>query len=972
MSPERSFFDGLAEIREILETHASEPTALSELHHLLKDPDLRREFFGGLTGSNWILPLRDEGYFGTPPEPTEAAGGGFQHPRWPEGQYLVRMAPEAPDEVVAVFNEVPTTNLSVVGNILDAALAMPPASAKRLLPQIANAAETGTLWIHFKDASDLCVRLCEGDETMAGLELADTLFAPRPGEAEDTLSRRDAYWYKDGLKKIVPALVSIRPLEAVAATCRWLERVIDTKESADRDSGDDGSYWWRPAVEEHEQNHDSDVAGVLVGSARQAAEETIQRDKTLFGEVMAILSAPPYVIFKRIHIHLVGEFAELAPETACQLMMSRELFGDFRYKHEYAVLVGTRLGLLSEAQRDEWFSWVAAGPDMADYDDYFRSANGRDPTEDEREARRDYWRFKKLHCVLQHLDEDQRVFYDAMLATHGEPELADLNSRVSGGWVGSESPLSLEELSALSFAIAVQRVVAWKPTGDSFRGPSLEGLASVFGEYVGGSPTTFSGEARKLEGAPPIYVRTFLSQMTAAVKADQEVDVDEVLTLCEWVVHRPLDQIDKQSGTEISVDRSWQWTRDEISRFVVAVCQAQVQKQSGPAWEMLRGRMWGIIENLSSDSDQSNLLSDPAEVDPLTHDHLTEAINSPRGRALEAALEYARWVANSLSEPGDTRSVVAGGFDVMPEVRDLLDRTISAKSRSAAAHAIIGSRLGLLYWIDEGWLASHAKQLFFLKGIERDPPIVEGWAAWNAFLVWVRPHVAFYRMFRDEYAYAVRRSATAETREPSPQNPVARLGEHLMVLYGRGELPLDVESGLLRLFLSEARPQYRQHAMTFIGRVLETEKDLPNSFVDRYRALWEEYWRVAGQLDASGEPDALPFGHWLASGRFDPAWGIAQLEAFVETQPLPQPDGLVLKYLASVAPVNPLSAVAILDAMAAADQEGWRLGMRLDSVRTVLDTGLRGGGQARERARAVIDLLGRRGFTDIGTLLDAS
>src|SRR5690606_34996365 len=132
--------------------------------------------------------------------------------------------------------------LSVVGNMLDAALAMPPARAKNLLPQIASAAAIGTLWIHFKDASDLCLRLCEGDETAAAVELADILFAPRANEGERALSGRDIYWYKHGLQKVVPSLVRSRPLEGVSAACRWLERAVETKGSADRGSGEDGSY----------------------------------------------------------------------------------------------------------------------------------------------------------------------------------------------------------------------------------------------------------------------------------------------------------------------------------------------------------------------------------------------------------------------------------------------------------------------------------------------------------------------------------------------------------------------------------------------------------------------------------------------------------------------------------------------------------------------------------------------------------
>src|SRR5271166_4081088 len=55
-------------------------------------------FFGKLTSPDWIAPLQRKGRFSHPPE-TVVGDNYIQFPPWPEGDYLVRMAPLAPQAV---------------------------------------------------------------------------------------------------------------------------------------------------------------------------------------------------------------------------------------------------------------------------------------------------------------------------------------------------------------------------------------------------------------------------------------------------------------------------------------------------------------------------------------------------------------------------------------------------------------------------------------------------------------------------------------------------------------------------------------------------------------------------------------------------------------------------------------------------------------------------------------------------------
>ena len=939
----------------------------------MRSPEFAAYFLSRLENPNWVTALAQEGVFSSAPPPVRLEENRIAFPHWPASKYLARMAKHVAREVAEILAHVKTENASVVGDILDAALAMPAADAALLVPTIGEAARAGTLWIHFKDASDLCVELAKGGEVGAALTLASILFSPRKGEREEQVSRRDLYWYKEGLSKVVPVLSGLASREFLQAMCGWLNALVGAKEHVKPSSGDDYSYWWRPAVEEHEQNHDYELTGVLVGFLRQGLEHVTRVGALSLHESLAVVSGYPYLIFKRIAIHLINEFAEQDPQRARETMMDRALFDDFRYKHEYAMLVGRRLGLLTAKEREQWFEWIEGGPDMSGLDTRTREELGRDATDEERANRKRYWRFEKLHCVRTHLEGERRAFHDEMLAAHGQPDLADLNSRTSTSWGGGGSPISVDELSGMTFEQAVKRVSSWAPSHVGFSGPDFEGLASAFGAYVGTNPTTFSAEASVLVGQPAPYVRKFISQMTEAIKAGREIDVPAVLGLCQWVLGRPPEERTSPSeGPGGLLDADWQWTRDEISRFTQAVLQAKSDGSPRYPLESLREPIWRVVDALSRDPAKSNIVHDTSKDDPRVHDYLTLGINSPRGKAVEAALDYARWVANHAKTKDGEHEIVPGGFGAMPEVQALLEWQVADANRSVEVLALIGSQLGLIYWIDRNWLAATAPGLFHLEGIEESPAKAHGWAAWNAFLVWVRPHVEFYKLFRDQYSFAVVQSGRADLGEPSHERPMDHLGEHLMVLYGRGELGLDDDGGLLRRFLAEARPDIRRHAIGFVGQILERESDLPQEFVDRYQSLWEVYWAGLGKADAEGDPGAWLFGLWFSSGRFSPQWAIARLHEFNELAPLPEPDHEVVSELARVASADMPKVLHVLERMVLADQEGWRVHAWLDSARSILEQAMKSGGESRKEAERLINQLGRRGHIELGNLLGAA
>src|SRR5207245_2849293 len=230
-----------------------------------------------------------------------------------------------------------------------------------------------------------------------------------------------------------------------------------------------------------------------------------------------------------------------------------------------------------------------------------------------------------------------------MLAQYGEPELADLHVRTSIGWPADESPMTVEHLATMTFEQALDAVSAWRPEKSRFMGPSITSLGSTFEQFIATNPEEFSNKAGKLVGRPAIFVRGFINKMAEALNAGHLIDVQSVLELCAWVVQRPVgERTTFRQEDEPLADQNWQWTRDEISRFVESVCKAESGGMPKYPLDGLRERVWQLIAALCRDSAESYIVHDATQYDPRVHDYIGIAINSPRGKAVEAALEYAR------------------------------------------------------------------------------------------------------------------------------------------------------------------------------------------------------------------------------------------------------------------------------------------------------------------------------------------
>jgi len=917
----------------------------------MRSPEFAAYFLSRLENPKWIAPLAENGLFASPPPAVRTEEGGVGYPHWPASKYLARMAAETPVEVAEIFAGIRTDNAMVIGDMVDAAVAMPANVAALLVPAVCRAAAEGTLWWnHFKEAGDLCVRLAEGGEAGAAMQLAEALFTPTFKEGEDELSRLDEHWYKEGLSRVVPALATARARVFVPKVCEWLLAAVEAKGYVDSESGRDGSYTWRPAIEKHGQNHDYDFAGVMVGFVREGLELAIQGQHLSLPEGLGFVERYPYLVFARIKLHLIRVFAEQAPDLARQCMLNHEYFSDVLFRHEYALLLRDRFGMLTPDEQQVILGWINDGPDRSETREMLEERLGDRFTEDKVDKYVQAWQRDRLSWFSESLPPEWQERYGQLVEAVGPPDHADFPFWMDSGlqWGGEKPPKDATELSAMSTDDLVAYLRSWRPDPSQHMGPTLRDQATAFETTVEKDLQRFVTEAVAFADLHPTYVSRFLSKYMIAIQNDAEVPFEPLVDLCLVVVQKPVQLPKEQQvgGDPFDADPSWEYAKNTVADLIRQMCD-----HNAPF--TLREKLWACLAPLEEAPDRSHLVGEPAE-DMRTLVWLDHACNNPRAELIHAVIRYAAWVKKcTMAASGVKDSEV--GMDAVPEARDLLERHIRADcGESPAVHSEFGTHFTALCWVDESWAIDHASDIFPLAG----PHSAYGWAAWNSYLVASRTYDRIFRGIRNVYTQAISQLTPDLAKGDSRFNPLDRLANHLMLLCGRGVLNI-AEDEILKDFFRKIAPSVMAHAIRFVGRSLVDAEDLPDEITPRFVSLWEWLWSDFRAEHADSPPEHFAnFGWWLYCGKFDPNWCLDRLLEVSAIAPMVEPEHKVVEVLASLAASRPLAVVTIADRMVRADKEGWRLHGWRESLLALLKAVLAGqNAEAKAEARNLIDHL---------------
>lgn len=931
-------------------------------------------FFSKLESPEWIQPLVAKGFFREPPPPRKH-GDRLHYPAWPESGYLARMAPVAPDCVAEVIRQIPDTdNINVHRDLARAVIHLPVNAMERWVGKEAR-------WILAQRQIQLPLGRALGAvvERLAGLgrmraaiELARPLLAirrvvdsdhpgfvgafPQPGgsgvetsgsehadEEDPEVSEQAAsvvaglssriggvmrrYEYRQFVERHLPGLVSRGGISVFEMLCDLLEDAIESDKLARYDGG-----LGRPAIEPHGQNYRDDVSDALIDAIRDTSEKLVE-DGMPLEAVVESLSTRESPMFRRLILHLAAEKHNRNPELAAELVVCEEHFLDERLLHEYSRLLSLVYPVLDPDRSDRVMEWISAGPPLHDFFD-------RD--DEERRKSKIYWQRRRLAWIHPHLDERWKEEYAEIVDEIGEPENPDFRSYATT-WMGPTSPISAEELGSLSVEEIARYVRSWQPSGDP-RSPEPEGLARTLEAVVADSPAEFLQVHRAFLEGPVRYVSAVLRGLFQAVRDDVAIDWPTTIDLMSSLAVRQSDDSDCGSARQDCIRLLDEGLRSDLIDI------------------RLRKAVWSIIDTIADDTDP-----DPEADSKFASNLASRSINTVRGNALHAVVTYSLWVYRSVmgtseARPGDF------GMRMIPEVRTRLERHLDpAIDPSPAIRSVYGQWFPHLVLLDDAWASQHVTSIF-----PDDQPELRD-AAWETYLRYCRVYTRSFELLRGNYLAAVNRLEERRERDSTATESIAGfLGEHLVILAGRGLVAWSDEDALLRGFFENAEPDDARGAVLLVGGDLSRhENDIPDAAMARFRSLADELLGLLEKHGGERMGHLSSLGLWIVSGRFDPAWTVDRLQRLLELAGAVAPSFEVMDGLVEMSRSHPTEAFEALRTWLTTNRSDRRvlIGGPDEPAMAILQAAL-DQPSTEDDARSLVHQLGAAGYLGFRDLLD--
>ena len=871
----------IEELDQLLNIQTPSDKDIEKLKELLRHPTYVRYFFPKLSSPDWLIPLKEQGFFSKSPSGIKE-GGYVIFPDWPLTKYLIKIAKNKPREVMEIIKEMEKTdNFRVHIDLIDCAIQMPSSIAKEIVPFIKDWVDTPYLTLLPEKIGELAVKLIHEGETDAALETLDILFDVKSGKdiLNETQPFFDLWQYSQILNKIAPEFLQKEPCKFVEILCEKLQKSI--KLEMKTENFYDASYTWRPAIEEHAQNMDNkDVKNLLVTSIRDRLEVLAESNSKVFKKCFKLLSNYKYSIFRRIELYLMMRFPELLRDEILKVFSDKKVFEDIHLWHEYYHLLQTQFSKLPQDIKDKILSWIGEKEESS--------------------------QLRYLSAIKDDIPPKWKKIWNKLVAKYGEPEHPDFHFYTES-FVGSTSPLTSDEMKKMSSKEIIDYLKRWNPPKGIFK-PSREGLGRVLREVVSERPSEFAKVCEDFKDLPSVYIYYLLDGFREAVKKEYKIEWKPIIQFCKDVLLSPPEE-------SYTLEEDGYYNLKSVKGAIADLLEEGLKsKNLSPPYE-LKDTIWKIVVTLLRDDEPSLEYEEKYGGDNM--DPVTLSLNTVRGKAMHTLIQYALWCARclNLSESKDK---------MVPEVKKKLEEMLNPDIEpTLTVRAVYGLYLPALIYLNRNWTKNNLQKIF-----PKNPQYRKLWrTAWEAYIRYSKFYDDVYQILRSEYETAINKLQSPKISVEAKR----RLSEHIVRAYLRELEDIEKES-LVKQFFEKAEPGIRGHAVWFVGQVL---KDLPNAglsdqkkgkIIERLKNLYE--WRLEEAKSNDAIEELKWFGLWFINNQnqISKDWMISKLNETLEvTNGVIEFESEIVERLEDYLEEYCLEVLKTLNLLVKADNQEWFL-----------------------------------------------
>ncbi|MEV7277585.1 hypothetical protein [Streptomyces sp. NPDC093111] len=879
-------------------------------------------FFSRLTTPAWLGPLRSAGFFADlPPVTVDDEGNQVSYLRWPASAYLARVAEADPEQVLVIARDVPETDNPFVNlDLVEAALRMPPAKAAKLAPRAATAARRSRELINPLRYAALVAHCAENSDQTPALGLMAALI----DEAQSG-GRLDEWEYEQILGHYAPRLAESVGLPWLEILADLLDQASGTPEEAASRSGMDMSRTYCPTLEQDRPHPYQLREARLTAAVRDAARRLLTSSRADLHAVLAVLDTYPWLIFRRLRLHVLEHHGDLTPALVSQALSDRQLARDDALALEWLRLARARCEQLEPEHRDVLIQIVREGPHTDTWKESHRRYANEEISDTKLRHLTDTWRRERYASIRPILPSDLQNDLQRLETEYGPADSLD-DIKEPFVWTPPSS-VSTDELAALNTTELVARVRAFTPSADWFTGQSEGDFAVQLRSAISQQARTHSSRSALFADLDDAYLVAALGGFTDAIRRGEDLDSEALVQLAAT-----------------ATERSASPRTHDILRESAQLLHGMLVRPTAQPIPDLAEAIWRTLTSTLRTTDL------PAAGD-------TDHWSDPRAQALRTMVTWARWRRTHDADFGRL-------FGVLDELTE--PDSLAGSPIADLIVTVVGERFAQLTDLDHDWADRHA---YLLTGSE---PLAR--LAWEAYLE-VSPN---YRPAIELLLGAYRTAASTRTEDGTNRQEHLRikLGSDILARYWGGLIELDGEDSIIRDYYANSSGEALKQLAWNIASDLRTGPDIPTAVIERVRLWWE--WRKAMLAGAPVGPESperrelldIP-GALVGSGRFPATWCLDQLDDLLQTTGSFGRSTHVFRYLTSIVEDHTGPVLNLLQqCLASPSMDPWLPSLREVDISTLLRTGL----QAPEHtilARGIINRAAARGYQQFRSLLTA-
>lgn len=463
----------------------------------------------------------------------------------------------------------------------------------------------------------------------------------------------------------------------------FLERVREAFRSESRSTY---SHTYRPAIEDHVQNHRWNGAeNRTIEGLRNVLLTWCDRHPEEVKPFVDTLLRDDAEIVRRIGIYVLGErWAFLRdlylPVVGQNLFQSGHL-------HELYNLLRARFAEMSVAEQDATLAAIRNLPLPTWSDEPDRSLR----------RRQRQWLSAIVGTGHEGVDAwNQELSSDAAVGIPTHPDF-DTYMEVTSG--PGPTPYEVHELVAYARkGLVVEKLNAFEATS-GWRGPTMEGLIAALEEAVRTEPESFLELLRQFLAAKRRFQHALIWGLKQAWDAPDKHPTldwkrwwDKLLGFFEQVIGSDGFWTEKIDETQFDPNRDW------ISSSVAEFVKAGTQSDERAYYTALIPRTLVLIEAL---------LEHARAVDQPSDDAMTQAINSPKGKAVEALFSHALRGCRMADRESN------GHVEAWATVRPLFETELAkCKNANYEFSTLCGAYTAQLDYFDAEWLSASVHRIF--------------------------------------------------------------------------------------------------------------------------------------------------------------------------------------------------------------------------------------------------------------------